>query len=411
MSQKISQGNIFGRIGSGIGQGLAEQLPKEIERGRLASGLQELGKQQGLTPFQQFSGLASLPGTTPQIIQSGGDILRQQAYLDAVKNQYQGQGGPKGGQGYTPTKQDVNVTVKGEMPTLADPESTSQSYKSYIPPTEQEERKDAFENFNANPARYNYDFDKALNERKAITSRNQEIQSAYQNQEKTAVDKEEKVKTALDNEIKKLGLSHLPPKSKQKFEEKILNAVLSKKDGGEGLTQEQAIKKYSEQLRQADRDYADLGSLSSWSPRDFNRRTNAMQKNFSSRGEQQMMMDQLIADYNVSPTYAAHKAYPIQKGDMPTLNKLETKVGTPTRSGVSVPVINQNTYANLKKEMGKKNSPLSVAYELQNIGEDPRPWLNYLDTHRDDLEVWQADQLKKNVNILDLKDRWLNAWE
>lgn len=411
MAQVIKNPNIFGRIGSGLAKGLSEQLPKEVERSRLASGLEKLGNQKGLTPFQQFSGLASLPGTNPQIIQSGADILRQQSYLDALKNQYENNGIQPKQNGYKPQPEELNQPMKGEIPTLSDPKSTEESYKNYIPPTEQTERAEAYENFQKNPARYGFNFDNALAERKSITSRNKEIQTAYNDQEKIAVDKESKVKKALKDEIGLLGLNSIPAKAYQKFEEKILNSLLPKKDGGMGFTQEQAIKHYSDELNQANREYLSLGTLSPWSPLDFNRRSNTLQKEFASRGEQQMMMDKLIADYEISPMYAAHKAYPIKKGEVPTLNKLGLKIGAPTIGGISIPRVNDRTYESLKKEMGKTHSPMSIAYELQQKGQNPRGWLNYLNDHRDNLEVWQADQLKENVNILDLKDMWLKAWE
>lgn len=410
MAQVIQQsGGLWGELGKGFGQGLSEQLPKEVERHRLSQGLKKLGEQKDLTPFQQFTGLVSQPGMTPQIIQSGQQLLQQQAYLNSLKNQYEGNGGPQSGnKGYAPTQEELSNPSKGEVPTLATPEATAESYKTFIPPTEQEERKDAFENFKQNPARYNNDFEKALSERKAITSRNQEIQKAYQAQEATAVGKEAGVKSALQAEVSKLQLGNIPPKAYQKFEEKVLNSVLSKKDGGEGLTQEQGVNKYSKELAQANRNYLDLSSLSSWSPRDFNARTNALQKEFASRGEEQMMMDQLIAEQGISPMYAAHKSYPIKKGEMPTLNKLSP----PSIRGVGIPKpINDITYEQLKKEMGETNSPLSIAYQLQKHDQDPRGWINYLDNHRDDLKVWQADQLTKNQNILDLQDLWLSTWE
>ncbi|CAB4132635.1 hypothetical protein UFOVP256_60 [uncultured Caudovirales phage] len=424
MAQYIKQGNIFGRIGSGLGKGLAEQIPKEIERTRLASGLKQAAEQGG-TPYQQFAAIAPYAYDKPQVLQTAGELLRQDAYLKAIKNQYEGQGGPKAGKaGYTPTQEDLSKPVKGEVPTLATPEDTAQSYKSYIPPTEQEERKDAFENFNANPARYNYDFENALQERKAITGRNQQIQQAHQTQEATAVAKEEKIKEAFDKEAKRLGIipvgdakgeikANFDPKLYQMFEERLLNSILPKSDGGEGLTQEQATKKYSGDLLTAFRNYQDLGKVTSWSPREFNRQVDAVQKNFAHFGQpaKQVIMDRLIAEQQVSPSYAAHKAYPIKKGDMPTINKLGIKVGTPTISGVSMPMVNDATYAQLKKEMGKENSPLSVGYELEQKGQSARGWLNYLNNHRDDLEVWQADHLTKNLNVFDLKDMWLRAWE
>ena len=87
---KIKQGNIWGRLGTGVGKGLADQLPKEIERSRLASGLEDLSKNgQNLTPFQQFAKLSGTPGITPQMIQSGAELLKHQG----VRNAYAKKGG------------------------------------------------------------------------------------------------------------------------------------------------------------------------------------------------------------------------------------------------------------------------------------------------------------------------------
>ena len=403
MAQTIKQGDLFGRIGSGIGKGLAEQLPKDIERGRLAAGLKDFERDAGnLSPLQQGARLAAIPGIRPQTEQTMGELAKQQAYLGALKNQYEGQ---RVGKSYIPTQEELNTLRSGEVPTLANPESTAQSYKEFIPPSKHKERQQAYENFQKNPARYNHDFQKALSEVEASTARNQEIQKAYQGQEATAVGKESALKKALDEEKKRLDIKAVPAKAYQKFEEKVLNSILPKKDGGEGLTQEQAIKKYSKELDQADRNYQDLGTLSLWSPRDFNRRTNALQKDFASRGERQQMMDQLISTYGISPMYAAHKAYPIDANESKALEKIPQSV-----PGIN-PELNNVDYERLKSEMGKNGSPLSIAYELERKGRDPRKWIKYLDDHKDDLTVWQADQLNKNINLLDLNDMWLQAWE
>ncbi len=80
----VKQPNIFGRIGSGIGKGLAEQLPKEIERGRLAEGLQQFEKDAGnLSPLQQAARLFAIPGLTPQMAQALPELSRQQQIRDA----------------------------------------------------------------------------------------------------------------------------------------------------------------------------------------------------------------------------------------------------------------------------------------------------------------------------------------
>lgn len=84
MSYEVKQGNIFGRIGSGIGQGLAEQLPKEIERNRLASGLKQFEQDSAnLTPLQTLARLSSIPGITPQMVQSFGELAKNQAIRGA----------------------------------------------------------------------------------------------------------------------------------------------------------------------------------------------------------------------------------------------------------------------------------------------------------------------------------------
>ncbi len=95
-AQYIKQGNIFGRIGTGFGRGLAEQIPKEIERTRLQSGLEDVANQsEGLTPFQRFAKLSGVPGITPQALQSGSELLRQEGIRSSFRNP-SGQGAPSG---------------------------------------------------------------------------------------------------------------------------------------------------------------------------------------------------------------------------------------------------------------------------------------------------------------------------
>jgi len=85
MAQKIKQASIWGRIGSGVGRGLAESLPKEMERGRLSEGLKRFETEsQGLSPLQQYARAASIPGITNQML---SDIPRL-AKLENTRNAY-----------------------------------------------------------------------------------------------------------------------------------------------------------------------------------------------------------------------------------------------------------------------------------------------------------------------------------
>ena len=93
MAQYIKEANIFGRIGSGLGQGLAEQIPQEIERNRLTTGLRNFEQDAGgLSPIQQLSRLAAIPGITPQMLQSFSELAKQQNLGNAYKRAG-GQGG------------------------------------------------------------------------------------------------------------------------------------------------------------------------------------------------------------------------------------------------------------------------------------------------------------------------------
>lgn len=86
MAQYIKQGNIFGRIGTGIGKGLAEQFPEEMNRGRLAAGLQKFeSEHQDLNPMQQLARLSAIPGITPQMLQSFTELARYNNQANAYK--------------------------------------------------------------------------------------------------------------------------------------------------------------------------------------------------------------------------------------------------------------------------------------------------------------------------------------
>jgi hypothetical protein len=93
MAQYVKQGDIFGRIGTGFGQGLTEQIPKEIERNRLSSGLKSFEQEhQNLNPMQQLARLSAIPGVTPQTIQSFSDLARTSNLSNAYRNAAYGTG-------------------------------------------------------------------------------------------------------------------------------------------------------------------------------------------------------------------------------------------------------------------------------------------------------------------------------
>lgn len=78
MSYSVSPGNFAGRIGSGLGQGISEQIPKETEHYRLSQGLKQLGQQKNLSPMEFATQAASIYGMTPEMQRQFGQLAREQ---------------------------------------------------------------------------------------------------------------------------------------------------------------------------------------------------------------------------------------------------------------------------------------------------------------------------------------------
>lgn len=102
MSYKVGTGNVWGRLGGAIGQGIQESLPREAERLRMAKGLEELGKEApNLNPFQILARASTVPGSTPQLVQSFTELAKQASARNAYANR--AAGGSRGETGQQPS--------------------------------------------------------------------------------------------------------------------------------------------------------------------------------------------------------------------------------------------------------------------------------------------------------------------
>lgn len=78
-------GNIFGRLGSGIGQGVSEQLPKEVENYRKSKAISGLSNENGLNLAQNAANLTRA-GVPSHEINQYLDLMQRQNSLKAFIN-------------------------------------------------------------------------------------------------------------------------------------------------------------------------------------------------------------------------------------------------------------------------------------------------------------------------------------
>lgn len=403
-------GNIFGRIGKGLGQGLSEQLPKEIERRRLSSGLKQLEKEGGnLDPLQYFSRAVTLPGITPQMVESLGQLARQRMQAQALKDfgssESSGSAFPQNM--LSPGSDSGNENVAPSITTRPPIEAT---LRPFIPRTPEEKMKAAAENYERNPGFFKHDANAALDyeEQRDQTEINRSAALQQQRQNEQNVQSTIQKSLAGQNQLLKAAV---PSQVYSRVEDKAINAVKSIQDGGEGLTEQQAIKKYGDLLDEASRDYSSVRSLGNFGMRtkgagETKRVLNGLQKQFSKRGEQEEFAKELIGQNGLSPAVAFRLAYPVS--DVPGLNKyinsLPSLIPTGKKPLVSLKERQKKTSEILPKLvdlMGKKGGPLAVAEELADRGYDPDVFLNYLIENRDNLLTpSQARQLNEARNFL-----------
>ena len=239
MSYEVKQPNIFGRIGKGIGQGLSEQLPKEIERSRLSSGLKKLEQEKDLDPLKFFTRAATLPGVTPQLIESLGQLSRQRLQNEAYSRSID-QMSPENqlkNFGYNPS---TNLPGEpSEIPSVTTPEPIEATLKPFIPRSFKEQEAAGVAAFQKNPAKYENNIRNAINEQIAIDQGEQDRNIALQQQRKNETDVQNTIRSSLSAQHKLLG-GNVPSKTYSKIEDEAIQSVLPVSQGGRGLTEQQA---------------------------------------------------------------------------------------------------------------------------------------------------------------------------
>lgn len=430
---KISQGDIFGRIGSGLGQGLADQLPKEMERGRLASGLQQISQQEGLTPFQQFSALASLPGVTPQMIQSGAELLRQQGISrgygkiagqqGAPSNVYQpgqpnvpGQGGalPRGPEAQGRATAEAFNQYGPKEPTgtrdVATVGPTQATLNPYIPRNLQQLQARAGQLQQQHPEIYP-SADLAMQGAKDEDQQLRLQNEALQGQRKGEQDVQSTLRNQLQ-EVAKNANVNIPDNVYQPIEDQALEDV---KTGRK--TELEAAKDARDKLDKISREYKSLDSIGKlgWvfqNTNEIKRSLKETRDKFKERNDLENLAQSYIAKNGISPSKAYYLAYPPSEtkalnnelARLPKVNRSPSAYGAMTGPQIEdkIQADTLKYSEKIAKSMGKEGSPLAIAEELKAKGYDPSVWLKYVGDHKRDLDLTerQGRELQYTLPII-----------
>lgn len=385
-SFKVSQGSLGARIGTGLGKGLGEQLPKEIAQQRLSSGLKNFAQNApNLSPLEQYTQLASIPGITPQMIQVLPQVLQQQRIGESLSQAAQGE--PRSNQQY---KESVNqVPQENQKPPigLETREGTEAALEGFIPRSYEEKVEAAklLPIFQSNPQ-------EAINieDQKDLAAERQS--NALQARRKTQLDVQNKIKDGLEALHNRYN-NILPGDVYTDIENDTLQSIKSKAQGGEGLTESQAERNGAERLKEVSRQYQSLKTLGGISNYFRNPRTtlnglDVLQKQFKERGDLRNFADSIIAETNASAPKAYSIAYPIK--DYPKLNSFiqglpKLKANDPDYTADIVP--------KLFNLMGTEASPLAIGNALNAIGYNGNAFLNYARERQNKLSPNQQEQL------------------
>lgn len=415
---------MFGYIGKGLAQGLVDTVPKEVERYRMGQHLENLGKQENLSPFQRYSGLLTTPGITPQGIQSGERLLSNEARANALNQQ----NAPKPSPSPFPQNQEARKTPASNIPSLTEEENFAKAQESYIPPTIEDRDAMAGDAYNQNPAFFNNDPQKAIEWADQKIAQEEKIATANQARHANLDAIQTKVVDRLGKQYERLG-ANVPSELYSKIEDEAIQATKPRAKGGKGMTEQQAMKEHGKKLDEASQAFDRMKTWGTWgitdkSANEVLRAMKSTQEEMEKLGATDLYAQQMQADNQTSPKFSYAIAQPVNK--IPMLNnfikglpEIPTNEGIPGGKGIASQKRSIETTKEIAPILGeflKRNenaSPLAIGYEIEKKGYDLGTWLNWAAENESklNLRAKQAAQLKIPQNqIGTMADYWLQSF-
>lgn len=424
MAQLIKQADIFGRLGTGAGKGLAEQIPKEIEHNRFASGLQQLERDApGLNPQQYYTRALQIRGLAdrPQLVQSLGDFARQQAKGQALSQMPQGASAQPQPFPFPQRQPEGPVQPSSNIPSITREDELAQIQKGYTPPTQDQIIQEAGRLYTENPALYGNNPEKAIEAAETAEIRKEKIFEAAEKRNRNLTQIQDNVVSRLDAQSKRLN-TQVPADFYSRIEDEAIEATKSKEQGGRGLTEQQAMKEYGDKLNDASRLFAKVRELTGWGVLTRPAKAtitplNQLQSEFEKMGETDNFAKSLISE-KITPKLAYAMAQPVSR--VPGLSKaIKTLPRIPGIKNLAQSKLHPEKVIPATLEVAPrlakfvkdndKASPLAIAYELEASGYDPQTWLQYLVDNGSKLNLRQR-QSEQAATAIDTTVPWNDWW-
>jgi len=391
-SFKVSPGSTLGRIGSGVGKGLSEQLPKEIERYRLKEGLQQFEQDSAnLTPLQQYTRLLSIPGISPQAIQAMPEILKQQNLRQSFMNK---RGGVQGASSEIPQEgslqpeerfQSGSIGAQGNEPSqmlrqeIVRPEEIGQPQIVETNPLRQE----AVPRKSWSPERFEQEIGRVWEDRPNMTL--QEAVALAQQNEQRYLNEPESVRrqddyfreqqNKLDDVFNKKLETKLQKEGTDVFKDitgesrnNLMRSMYKDLRTNPDATIEDIANKWSEKALDLAKTKSDLDTLAN---RDFvdklfkgnktREQLESYQKIFKETGDSEEYYKTLISKFGMSPQGAASIAFPPSKSVRSYMDKVKS-----SEKDIAKAPVRARKYANdIESFIQRDDSILAIARDLR----------------------------------------------
>lgn len=422
----------WGRIGKGFAQGISETLPKEMNRMALSRGLERFNKEsqeaeaagKPFTQSQAFAKIAPFMQDHPELARQFGEIIRSEAKGRGLTKQAQ----PGSEPSPFPKEQLRKEGAEPEVG-LTTAKGVEAALKPAIPRSYEQIISDAGTRYNENRQLYQTP-EAAIQAEMQVEQQNQNINQALQAQRQNELVMQQGIKQGLE-EKKGLLNALVPGNVYNEIQNKAMNAVKPLEEGGEGLTDSQAIDKYGKEMDSVSRRYDALKTIGNISfsndPKEVKNNLSSTQREFKKEGDLDNFYKSLQKKdaQGLSNSKASVLAYPLSDEKelnnavkkLPEISLKEMAKEELAAGGKSLKRVEENikektikASKELASKLGKNGSPLTVGEYMQSKGYDPSIWRKYLLDNLDklDLSDWQIRQARENVSwIPNTDDMWL----